>query len=111
MEQQYGSKLDSKTTELIIKEIKNQDNFFVNKFVRALNRLRNIIQDSESSLKEEKIWGNLTTLDKRVLIEYHNKNNERSQPVKLESLVQDDLKKVFSSAAQQIPKSSIRHQC
>lgn len=107
LEQQYGFRPDLKTEALIKRESKNQDNVFVNKFVRALNRLRNIIQDSEPSFKEEKIWGNLTTLDKRVLIDYHNKNNEGSQPVKFESLAKDDLRKVLSSAVQEIPESSI----
>ncbi len=107
LEQQYGSKPDSKTKDLITKEVKNQDKVFVNKFVRALNRLRNIIQDSKPDFKEEKIWGNLTTLDKRVLIDYHNKNNEGSELVKFEPLAKDDLKKVLSYAVQEIPESSI----
>jgi hypothetical protein len=107
LEQQYGSKPNSKTTHLIKKEVENQDKVFVNKFVRALNRLRNIIQDSKLDFKEEEIWGNLTTLDKRVLIDYHNKNNEGSELVKFEPLAKDDLKKVLSSAVQEIPESSI----
>ncbi len=107
LEKQYGSKPDPKTKNLITKEVKNQDKVFVNKFVRALNRLRNIIQDSKPDFKEEKIWGNLTTLDKKVLIDYRNKNNERSELVKFEPLAKDDLKKVLSYAVQEIPESSI----
>lgn len=107
LEKQYGSEPDPKTKNLITKEVKNQDKVFVNKFVRALNRLRNIIQDSKPDFKEEKIWGNLTTLDKKVLIDYHNKNNERSELVKFEPLAKDDLKKVLSCAVQEIPESSI----
>ena len=62
---------------------------------------------TKPDFKEEKIWGNLTTLDKRVLIDYHNKNNEGSELVKFEPLAKDDLKKVLSYAVQEIPESSI----
>lgn len=107
LEQKCGSKPDLKIKALIEKANKNQDNLFANKFVRALNRLRNIINDSELSFKEEKIWGNLTTLDKRVLVDYHNKNNEGSTPLKFELLVKDDLRKVLSPAVKEIPYSSV----
>lgn len=107
LEQKCGSKPDLKIEALIKRANKNQDNLFANKFVRALNRLRNIIDDSELSFKEEKIWENLTTLDKRVLVDYHNKNNEGSAPLKFELLVKDDLRKVLSSAVKEIPESSV----
>ncbi len=124
----YGEEVDSKTKKLITKEIDRQDKVFSNKLVRALNRLRESPKDLNS---EEKTWKNLTTLDRRVLVDYYNKNHDvkidfqslykeakvdqkeeltvNSQGYVFDSTKIDNLKDIMSYAAKAIPKNSIEN--
>lgn len=124
----YGEEVDSKTKKLITKEIDQQDKVFSNKLVRALNRLREYPKDLNS---EEKTWKNLTTLDRRVLVDYYNQNHDvkidfqslykeakvdqkeeltvNSQGYVFDSTKIDNLKDIMSYAAKAIPKNSIEN--
>jgi hypothetical protein len=124
----YGEEVDSKTKKLIKREIDQQDKVFSNKLVRALNRLREPPEDLND---EEKTWKNLTTLDRRVLVDYYNQNHGvkidfqslykeaevgqkeeltvNSQGYVLDSKKIEDLKDIMSYAAKAIPKTSIKN--
>jgi len=100
---------------------------FSNKLVKALNLLRQSLKD----LNNEGAWKNLTTLDRRVLVDYYNQNNDvkidfqslykESQPTQkadlrinsqdyvFDATKIDDLNKVMSYAKESIPKSSIEN--
>lgn len=124
----YKGEVSLETKKLIKNEIDQKDKVFANKLVRALNRLRENPKDLND---EEKNWKNLTTLDRRVLVDYYNqKHHQRidfqslykeakgdqkadltinSQDYIFDSAKIDDLKKVMSYAAEAIPKSSIEN--
>lgn len=79
LQEKYGKVVDKKTEELIKNEIENRNKVFPNKLIHALNKLRiapqNYSEQNNDSKKVEELWKNLTTLDKRVLVDYYNQNN------------------------------------
>ena len=61
------------TLELVEKEIQNQGKVFDSKLARALNNLRKVPEHlGKDEVDVENTWKSLTTLDRRVLVDYHN---------------------------------------
>ena len=73
LEQNSSNIISLKTLELVEKEIQNQDKVFDNKLARALNNLRKVPEHLDKDKVDiENTWKSLTTLDRRVLVDYHN---------------------------------------
>lgn len=91
LQEKYGQKVDEKTKELIKNEIANHDKVFSNKLIHALNKLKispkNYSEQDNDSKKVKELWNNLTTLDKRVLVDYYNQNS--SSKIDFMSLYKD----------------------
>ncbi len=129
--EQYSSNPPSiKTLELVEKEIQNQDKVFDNKLARALNNLRKVPEHlDKDEVDVENTWKSLTTLDRRVLVDYHNiskgsnldfmslykeaKDGEKteltvdSKNYVLDSSKLKDIKEILSNAAADIPKNMV----
>ena len=130
LEQYFSNLVTIETLELVEKEIQNQDKVFDNKLARALNNLRKVPEHlGKDEVDLENAWKSLTTLDRRVLVDYHNigkgsnidfmslykeaKDDEKTEltvdsknyvlnPDKIE-----DMKKILSNAAADIPKNLV----
>lgn len=67
-----------KTLELVEEGIQKKDEVFPNKLARALGKLANIPNSRKEESAKIEAWKNLTTLDRRVLVDlYNNKNGEK----------------------------------
>jgi len=130
LEQYSSNSISIKTLELVEKEIQNQGKVFDNKLARALNNLRKVPEHlGKDEVDVENTWKSLTTLDRRVLVDYHNiskgsdidfmslyeeaKDGEKAEltvdsknyvfnPKKIE-----DMKNILSNAAADIPKNLV----
>lgn len=82
--EKYGN-VDKKTESLLDKEISNKEKVFTNKLVKALNNLRKSPEKSTASA--ESSWKSLTTLDRRILVDYYNSNHD--EKISFESLYKE----------------------
>lgn len=121
---------DIKTLELVEKEIQMKDKVAENKLIRAFDNLRKADGNFKyKEINEVTTWKNLTTLDKRILVDYYNQSNkqeisfnslykEASAGEKAELKVQSqsytldlstigDLKKIITHAAKEIPENLV----
>ena len=129
--EQYSSNLVTiETLELVEKEIQNQDKVFDNKLARALNNLRKVPEHlGKDEFDLENTWKSLTTLDRRVLVDYYNiskvsnidfmslykeaKDDEKteltvdSKNYVLDSSKLKGIKEILSNAAADIPKNMV----
>lgn len=74
LEDKYGTSGIERTKRLLKTELTKKDKVFENKLARALNKLASACEQKKKHAGNLETWENLTTLDKRVLVDYYNSN-------------------------------------
>jgi O-acetyl-ADP-ribose deacetylase len=88
IETKYSAEnISEETKQEAKKEVKNRAQVFDNKLARALHNLTKKPEDSKAKDGVENTWKNLTTLDRRVLVDFYNQNN--SPNIDFNSLYKD----------------------
>jgi hypothetical protein len=74
LEDKYGTSGIEGTKRLLEMELTEKDKVFKNKLTRALNKLASACEQKKKNAGNLETWEKLTTLDKRVLVDYYNSN-------------------------------------
>jgi len=74
LEDKYGTSGIEGTKRLLEMELTEKEKVFKNKLTRALNKLASACERKKENAGNLETWEKLTTLDKRVLVDYYNSN-------------------------------------